>query len=117
MAKKELSPTSDVDKALVMGDEYVSQVRAFGALGYSAERICSLLGLQGKRKAALLIRLALPGDVYHEEYNRGISLGEYNMDAELAKQAEAGDIDAVKALEDRKLSRDVRDERKRLFGV
>lgn len=32
--KKELTPTSDVDKATLIGDEYVSQVRTFGALGY-----------------------------------------------------------------------------------
>ena len=37
--KKELTPTSDVDKATLIGDEYVSQVRTFGALGYTPHRI------------------------------------------------------------------------------
>lgn len=33
--KKELTLTSDTDKAVLIGDEYVSQVRTFGALGYT----------------------------------------------------------------------------------
>ena len=33
--KNEISPTSNVDKATLIGDEYVSQVRTFGALGYT----------------------------------------------------------------------------------
>lgn len=48
--EKEFAPTSDVDKITLLGDEYVSQVRTFGALGYSPERICNLLGLRGKEK-------------------------------------------------------------------
>ena len=37
--KNEISPTSNVDKATLIGDEYVSQVRTFGALGYTPHRI------------------------------------------------------------------------------
>lgn len=75
-----------MDRASLIGDEYVSQVRTFGALGYTPHRICSLLGLRGKEKIALTIRLALPGDVYNDAYRNGCALGEYNIDAELAKK-------------------------------
>ena len=115
--KSELIPTSDVDKAILIGDEYVSQVRTVGALGYSAERICNLLGLRGKEKIALTIRIGLPGDVYNDAYNNGRALGEYNIDAELAKRAEAGEIDAITALETRKNERIELELRKNLFGV
>ena len=54
--KDDLTPASDVDKAILIGDEYISQVRTFGALGYSADRICNLLGLRGSEKTALCIR-------------------------------------------------------------
>lgn len=115
--KKELTPTSDVDKITLIGDEYVSQVRTFGALGYSPERICSLLGLRGKEKTSLGIRIAIPGDVYYEAYRNGCVLGEYNIDAELAKKAETGDVSAIESLETRKQERIVKDLRNQLFGV
>lgn len=115
--KKELTPTSDVDKATLIGDEYVSQVRTFGALGYTPHRICSLLGLRGKEKIALTIRLAISGDVYNDDYRNGCALGEYNIDAELAKKAEAGDVTAIETLEIRKKERTVKDLRNQLFGI
>ena len=69
--KNEISPTSNVDKATLIGDEYVSQVRTFGALGYTPQRICTLLGLRGKEKTALIVRLSIPGDVYYDAYRNG----------------------------------------------
>lgn len=115
--KNELTPTSDIDKATLIGEEYVSQVRTFGALGYTPQRICSLLGLRGKEKMALILRVGLIGDVYYDAYENGRALGEYNIDAELAKKAEDGDIDAINTLEERKNLRVELDLRKQLFGV
>lgn len=115
--KSELTPASDVDKVALIGEEYVSQVRTFGALGYTPQRICNLLGLRGKEKLALIVRIGLAGDVYHDAYDNGRALGEYNIDAELAKKAESGDIDAINTLEERKNLRVELDLRKQLFGV
>ena len=63
---KELQPASDIDKTLAIGDEYVSQVRTFGALGYSINRICQLLNLSGKKKLALQLRLKIPGNICYD---------------------------------------------------
>lgn len=115
--KKELTPTSEVDNIILIGDEYVPQVRTFGALGYSPQRICTLLGLRGKEKIALTIRLSLAGDIYYDTYRNGCALGEYNIDAELAKKAEAGDVTAIETLETRKQERTVKDLRNQLFGI
>lgn len=115
--RHELTPTSNEDQTTLIGDEYVSQVRTFGALGYSPHRICSLLGLRGKEKIALAIRLSLIGDVYYDAYRNGCALGEYNIDAELAKKAEAGDVTAIETLETRKQERIVKDLRNSLFGI
>ena len=84
-----------------LSDEYVNQVRTFGALGYTSERICQLLGLRKNKRIALLYRIALPGDVYCEAYHQGRALGEYNIDAELAKKAEKGENEAITLLEER----------------
>ena len=115
--EKELTPTSDVDKATFIGEQYIPQVRTFGALGYTPQRICNILGLRGKEKIALTIRISIPGDVYYDAYRNGNALGEYNIDAELAKKAETGDIEAITTLETRKQERTVKDLIDKLFGV
>lgn len=115
--RHELTPTSNEDQTTLIGDEYVSQVRTFGALRYTPERICNLLGLRGKEKIALTLRISIPGDVYHDAYCNGSALGEYNIDAELAKKAEAGDVAAIETLETRKQERLVKDLRNQLFGI
>lgn len=101
----------------VLSDEYVQQVRTFGALSYTPERICQLLGLSKAKRMALLFRIDIPGDVYYEAYRQGCALGEYNIDAELAKKAEKGDTDAITLLEERKNERSEKDLRFKLFGI
>lgn len=100
-----------------LSDEYVNQVRTFGALGYSPERICQLLGLRKTKRIALLYRIGIPGDVYCEAYHHGRALGEYNIDAELAKKAEKGENDSITLLEERKNERAEKDLRMKLFGI
>lgn len=100
-----------------LSDEYVNQVRTFGALGYTPERICQLLGLRKNKRIALLYRIDTLSDVYCEAYNQGRALGEYNIDAELAKKAEKGDVDAITLLEERKNERAEKDLRIELFGI
>lgn len=98
-------------------DEYVNQVRTFGALGYTPERICQLLGLRKSKRMTLLYRIGVSGDVYYEAYYQGRALGEYNIDAELAKKAEKGDNDSITLLEERKNERAEKDLRMKLFGI
>lgn len=54
----------------ILSDEYVNQVRTFGALNYTPERICQLLALRKAKREALLYRITLPGDVYFEAYQK-----------------------------------------------
>lgn len=100
-----------------IGEEYVNRVRTFGALGYTIERITHLLSLTKLQKSALLIRLTIPDDPYAIAYANGCAIGEYNIDAELAKQAEKGDIPSIELLEKRKNDRTEIDLRRQLFGV
>lgn len=101
----------------ILSDEYIQQVRTFGALSYTPERICQLLGLRGSKRMALLLRIEIPGDIYCEAYHQGRALGEYNIDAELAKKAEKGDTEAITLLEERKNERSEKDLRLKLFGI
>ena len=102
---------------LTLGEEYITQVRTFGALAYTPERICKLLQLNPRDSIALQYRISQPGDTYHTAYHNGVALGEYNIDAELAKNAEAGDTDSIEMLEARKTERLEKDLRKELFGI
>ena len=65
----------------------------------------------------MLLRISIPGDTYFQAYTNGKSIGEYNIDAELAKQAEKGDVAAIETLERRKNDRIELDLRKQLLGV
>ena len=98
-------------------DDYVQQVRTFGALDYTPERICRLFGLSKKDSVSLTMRIDTPGDIYNDAYHQGRALGEYNIDAELAKKAETGDGDAISLLEERKNERTEKDLRLKLFGI
>ena len=98
-------------------NDYTVQIRSFGALGYSPERISALLNLTGKEKADLIIRLSLPDDPYYVAYQNGLAIGSWNIDAELAKQAEKGDVDSITTLAERSKERRIKDLKKQLFGI
>ena len=55
--------------------------------------------------------------MYYEAYLQGLALGEYNIDAELAKKAEKGDNESITLLEERKNERAEKDLRQQLFGI
>lgn len=97
--------------------DYTSKIRTFGALGYSAEHIADLLGIKGHERADLIYRILTPGEDYHLAYSNGFAIGEWNIDAELAKQAERGNIDSIEVLSTRSKQRVVRDIKRELFGL
>lgn len=117
MKKNELEPTATTDSVVLLRDDYVSRVRSYGILRYSIDRICNLLGLRGKERLAMRIRLSLPGDVYENAYKQGLAIGDYNIDSELSKKAETGDAEAISLLKERECERVELDLRKELFGV
>lgn len=98
-------------------DQYIPKVRTFGALGYGADQIADLLGLQGKERLELTVRLSMKGDALKTAYDNGRAIGEYNVDAELAKLAERGDIDAITTIAERSKERKLREMKKEMFGV
>lgn len=98
-------------------DKYISKVRTFGALGYDAERIADLLDLHGKIRAELVVRLSIPGDELRVAYDNGCAIGEYNIDVELTKLAERGDIDAITTRAERSKERKLKDLKRTIFGI
>lgn len=109
-----MKPENDIP---LITDQYIHKVRTFGALGYGADHIADLLGLHGKERLELTVRLSLAGDPLKVAYDNGRAIGEYNVDAELTKLAERGDIDAITTIAARSKERKLRDMKKDLFGV
>ncbi len=100
-----------------IGDKYLNQVKTFGALGYSIGRILELLNLPDSEATELKLRISIPGDVYNKAYRQGCAIGEYNVDVELHKQAEKGDIDSIKLEEERNMVKKEDKLKRELFGV
>ena len=98
-------------------DRYIPQVRTFGALGYDAERIADLLDLHGDVRTELLIRLSIPDDKLRIAYENGRAIGEYNIDVELTKKAESGDVFAIMERSNRAHTREINDMKRKLFGI
>ena len=104
--KKELTLTSDTDKAVLIG------VVIYISGHQQADCQCRpFLSTQAEKRTYTV------GSVYYDAYRNGCALGEYNIDAELAKKAETGDVSAIETLETRKQERTVKDLRNQLFGI
>jgi hypothetical protein len=97
--------------------DHSAQIRSLGSLGYSPERIADLLGIPRHDRADFLCRLTTEDDPYHTAYASGFAIGQYNVDAELAKKAERGDEDCVKLLDERKKERYINGLKSKLFGI
>lgn len=97
--------------------DYTSQIRTFGTLGYSPSRIADILNLAKEDRIELISRIRTPDDNYYKAYQNGKAIGEWNIDAELAKKAEKGDIEAMNTLATRTKEREMKDLKANLFGV
>lgn len=112
-----MNDKNELQVADIIGDEYVNKVRTYASLGYTPNRICRLLSLSKKEGLQLVLRMSIAGDAYHDAFVNGQMIGEYNIDVEIAKKAEVGDLDAIELLEERKNKKVELDTRKELFGV
>lgn len=97
--------------------QHIPKIRTFGALGYDSERIANLLNLVGRERAEFIVRMSIHDDELRVAYENGKAIGEYNIDVELIKQSEHGDVDAIETLAARSKERKIKDMKKDLFGV
>ena len=95
----------------------MSQINEYAKLGYSPQRIASMLNLSGKAKIQFVCRINSPGDTYNIAYKKGEADGEYTIDLELCNKAEKGEIEAIELLDSRKNNRNLKDLKMKLFGV
>jgi len=93
------------------------KVKEYAALGYSPERICTLLSF-GKHYAAIfLLRIRTPGDELYVDYHQALALAQVEVDSKLNELAKDGDLDAIKAQAERGQERLEYELRQKYFGV
>ena len=93
------------------------KIRNYGALKYTPEKICSILALHGDDKDRFLVEFDNQESDIRIFYEQGYAIGDYNIDAELAKKSEKGDIFAIVELGKRQYYNTVNRLKKDLFGV
>ncbi|MFH0760735.1 MAG: hypothetical protein V2A67_04465 [Bacteroidota bacterium] len=102
---------------MILDQSTLSKIRNYGALKYTAERICTLLAIDGEERDAFQREWNDPMSQVRKYYNQGVAIGEYNADAELAKLGEKGDVIAISELHRIQHKRKIDQTRLDLFGV
>lgn len=100
-----------------MDEKTLKRIINFGALKYSAIKICKILGYNKAQTEQFLIEFENEDSAVRRNYDQGVAIGEYNIDAELAKQAEKGEIFSIIELRKGQYHRKIEDLKKDLFGI
>ncbi|MDR1629931.1 MAG: hypothetical protein LBS36_06935 [Oscillospiraceae bacterium] len=95
----------------------LNKIRNFGALNYAPERIADLLGCVGEERRKLLLDFADEQSNIATTYRQGQGIGKYNIDAQLAKDAEKGNTESVSLLQERRKAETIEILKKELFGI
>jgi hypothetical protein len=95
----------------------LNKIRNFGALNYAPERIADLLGCVGEERRKLLIDFADEQSDVAITYRQGQGIGKYNIDAQLAKDAEKGYPQSIALLQERRKEETIENLKKELFGI
>ena len=102
---------------MTLDQNTLSKIRNYGALKYTADRICTLLALDESEKEAFLQEYSDPQSQVRRYYDQGVAIGEYNADVELAKLGEKGDVLAIVELSRIQHKRRIDQTRHDLFGI
>ena len=94
-----------------------AKVKEYAALGYSPERISTLLGFSKKFEAIFLLRIRTPGDSLYVDYHQAATLAQVEVDRKLKDLAKEGDLDAIKADAERTQERLEYELRHKYFGI
>jgi len=105
------------NSSIIFDKTLLIKVVNFGALKYGPHQICNLLGLNSFQKQEFLIQFNNEESELRIHYEKGLSIGEYNLDAELAKRGEKGDVFSIIELSKRQYHREMDEMIKDLFGI
>lgn len=116
MSKTTIAKTEASLPIIRLSEDLFPRIKVYAQLGYSPERIASLLDLSCRECQALVHRLTSNGDEFNQVYLNAMATGENVIDNELAKKAEKGDVEAAELLQGRRNERNHLDLRRELLG-
>jgi len=100
-----------------MDQNTLMKIRNYGALKFSVEKMCRILRFFGDDKNNFIVEMKKPNSEVRTYYDQGAAIGDYNIDAELAKKAEKGDVLCIMELSRRQHNNQINQLKKDLFGI
>lgn len=76
-----------------------------------------MLGLFGDDEVKFMVEFQDENSQIRQFYDQGVAIGQYNIDAELAKQSEKGDVFSIIELNKRQEHNKLNNLKKELFGL
>lgn len=102
---------------MIVDEDVLKRVRDYGALGHTPRQIAYLLRIRHTEADAFIDEMIRSDTRLHEYYESGKAVMNYNTNVELARQAEKGDSDSIKLLDQRKQEHRYEDLLSELFGI
>lgn len=102
---------------MTLDENTLKKIRDWAALGHTPGQIASLLGTPYRERDAFLDEFDRPDTKVFQYFMQGKAMMDYNVNAELARSAENGDVDAVTVLDVRKQNQKVSELLSNLFGI
>lgn len=102
---------------MIIDEQILKRIRDQGALGQTSSQIAALLRIPFAERDAFLDEFTRPDTKVYESYTNGKAMYDYNINVELARAAEKGDIDAITKLDERKQEQKSSELTSELFGI
>lgn len=102
---------------MTLDENTLKKIRDWAALGHTPGQIASLLGTPYQLRDAFLDEFARPDTKVYQFYMQGKAMMDYNVNAELARSAENGDVEAITLLDQRKQNQKMSELLSDLFGI
>ena len=99
---------------MVIDEEILKRVRDYGSLGHTPRQVAALLRIRHSEIESFVDEMIRSDTRLHES---GKAIMSYNMNVELAQQAEKGDADSIKLFDQRKQEQRYDDLCSELFGL
>lgn len=117
-AVKHIQLLSELAEAPVtIPDCYENDVRELAEKGIDMKWIAYQLMPTMKERICLIQRMCTKGDIYYDAYEGGTAEASSAIDEKLFNKALEGETEAAKLMEERRVAREQRDLRKKLFGI
>lgn len=102
---------------MIIDEQILKRIRDQGALGQTPSQISALLRIPFAERDAFRDEFTRPDTKVYEAYTNGKAMFDYNINVELARAAEKGDIEAITKLDERKQEQKSTELTTELFGV